>query len=313
MSGFAFGILSEISLVRGTTSFVLFTIFLSVLGYITSAVEYLEDYYYCAYRIIKKLYEELMVIGIINFTIVMLKASGFLDDLEHWIVAVEFTDILFFITALFLIIHAGFLILQALRLDVQYARDYHKHYHDIIGDIKRNTSFFGQLLYKYRYLPGTGLRRQVEFKIIHSLFKDTYHLRSSFDFATYLKSYHEKYAVELVDLGVYNWAIMLIFVAMNFIVIEFTPVTRSCFLSENLMNLNTTVLISTARKLTPNEESLRLGHHDQRCNDLMLSYFVLAAFIMWTFCAGLLLFTRFCEIRSVLIAARSRNDKNNLV
>jgi len=111
MSGFAFGILSEISLVRGTTSFVLFTIFLSVLGYITSAVEYLEDYYYCAYRIIKKLYEELMVIGIINFTIVMLKASGFLDDLEHWIVAVEFTDILFFITALFLIIHAGFLIL----------------------------------------------------------------------------------------------------------------------------------------------------------------------------------------------------------
>ena len=299
MGEFTFGIISEISLVRGTISFVIFAIFLSLLGYITSAAEYLEDYYQCAYRMIQKLYEELMVIGIINFTIVMLKASGFLDDVEVWIIAVEFADILFFITALFLIIHAGFLIVQAVRLDVQYARDHHKHYREIIEEIRQNTSFFGQLLYKYRYFPGTELRRRVEFKIIHSLFKDTYHLPSSFDFATYLKSYHEKYAVELVDLGASNWCILLLFVAVNFIVVKFSPVANPCFLSEDFMDFNITLSSGSERRLNSHEQSLRLGHQHQRCNDLMLNYFVLAAFVMWTFCFGLLLFTRFCEIRQL--------------
>ena len=291
---FEFGIIHSIPLGKGTLSLLFVAFFLFLFEKITSAIDFLQDYYPSAYIMFQKLFKELMNIGIISFSIVMMQASGFLSSEGEWVIAVNFADVFFFLTALFLLVHALFLIIQALRLEVHYARDHFSNIKDVLEKIKNIESYSDRVLYEHQYLPGSCLKRTVEFKIINMLFRDTYSLPKSFDFSCYLKSYHEKYAIELVDIGFINWSILLMFSAGNYLIVSFSGVGYPCEPSDNNDDIKN---LGQQRALSGSGSTMTKELASLRCNDLMLNYFVLAGFIMWTFCWCLLIFTRFCELR----------------
>ena len=188
---FHFGIMKTIHPGVGTISFIAVVCFLIMFEYLTKFIDYMQDFYPSSYQMIQKIYKELMIMGIVSFSVLMVGAS---ISADNWIEAVDFAHILIFFTALFFVVHAFFLILLTASLSNTYQRIHNMKITDILSKIAQNKSWWGKILYNRFavYIPGSRLRSYVEFKILYALFRDTYHLPLSFNFSGYLIGCHEK-------------------------------------------------------------------------------------------------------------------------
>ena len=84
--GFGFGIMSQIPADTGTISFIAVVSFLILFEYITSAIDYMQEYYEASYEMIKKVYKELMIMGIISFSVILYEST---HKAEHdWVIAI---------------------------------------------------------------------------------------------------------------------------------------------------------------------------------------------------------------------------------
>eukprot|EP01041_Mallomonas_annulata_P010434 gene10434-21775_t len=216
---FSFGLLESIRLDIGTLALVSVGLFLILFEYLTNAIDYMKDYYPAAYHMIQKLYKELMIMGVVSFSIVMIESSGYLAHTHtntEWIQAIDFAHILLFFMALFFVVHACFLIYVSMSLATEYQQMHFIEIHEILKRIKSITSRWSIFFYRSKFSPGTEIRHLVEFKIIHGLFRDCYSLPLLFNYPLYLTGCHEKYALALLDIGVFGYGTIMIFAGLNY-------------------------------------------------------------------------------------------------
>ena len=117
--GFQFGILGALSPEIGMISFIVVVAFLIFFESITSTIDYLRDYYPASYQMIQKVYKELMIMGVVSFSVVMFESQSKYSYDHEWIIAIDFVHILLFFTALFYVVHACFLISLSLYMSNQ--------------------------------------------------------------------------------------------------------------------------------------------------------------------------------------------------
>jgi hypothetical protein len=168
-------------------------------------------------RMVQTIYKELMQMGIISLIVVLFEALASQNTLENaheMVLCMEFAHIVLFFVAIFLVTHAFFLmgvsILASKEFVVFYNRplQYLKEQYDALGCIGR-TAFL--------YSPLSSLREEVEFKILHAVFRDTYtHLPLNFDFSMYLQKCQQKYAMRTTEVSIVSWIVVLSIVVANF-------------------------------------------------------------------------------------------------
>ena len=215
---FQFGNLQTISAGIGTISFISVVLFLVVFEYIVSCIDYFKDSYPASFQMIQKVYKELMIMGFLSFTIIIVESVINHNTSADWITSIDFAHILLFFTALFLVFHACILIFFSNSLAVEYQHTHFMKISNILQQIKLvrdSNNTIAKFLYEQRYIPGSALRRTVEFKIIHVLFRDTFSLPHNFNFGCYLTGCHEKYSLELLDIGVFSWFILIVCAGLN--------------------------------------------------------------------------------------------------
>jgi hypothetical protein len=217
--GFVFGMIESLPFDIGSLGFICVLVFLILFEYLTSAIDYLDDYYPAAYKMIQKVYKEMMIMGVVSFSVSMINTSKVLaskKDGESWILSVDFAHVCLFFMALFFVVHACVLIFLSISLSTEYQQIHFMDTQTIINKIKEISSTFYFHWYKSKYIPGSKLRKLVEFKIIHILFKECYLLPQSFNYPLYLSKCYEKYALELLEMGVFSYTILLLMCLLNY-------------------------------------------------------------------------------------------------
>lgn len=66
-----------------------------------------------------------------------------------------------------------------------------------------------------RWLPFSGLRQVMEFKIVQAFFRTTFALPTSFDFALYMGEASDAHILSLVDVEASTWSILLVTCFLN--------------------------------------------------------------------------------------------------
>jgi hypothetical protein len=61
----------------------------------------------------------------------------------------------------------------------------------------------------------------VEFKIIYALFRDTYWLPPNFDYGLYLSGCLERYSLQIINIGLTSWSMMVVLAVANYIRLKF--------------------------------------------------------------------------------------------
>lgn len=260
--------------------------------------------------------------GLVSFTLVMIATSKSLSsDGAIWIESIDFSHIVLFFMALFFVVHACFIILLSKQVSDEYQHHHYMMTRDILDQIKNNTSYWGEYFYKHKWIPGSHLRKLVEFKIIHGLFRDAFSLPQSFNFAAYLTGYHEKYALELLDVGVFSWMVMIAFAGLNFlriVIIDAMDIScTSTILGFNVHYLEasadhsagagghrramTNFLFSNRRRLAINYLSDTLPD----CNARMLSIFIATGYGLLLSLIFVRFLARFYELRLIRYAGVS--------
>ena len=298
---FHFGIMESIQPGVGTISFIAVVSFLIMFEYLTQLIDYMQDFYPSSYLMIQKIYKELMIMGIVSFSVLMVGASMSADN---WIEAVDFAHILVFFTALFFVVHAFFLILLSASLSKTYQRIHHTHIKSILKKIEEDKSWWGKFLNNRlaAYIPGAKLRSYTEFKILHALFRDTYHLPLSFNFSGYLIGCHEKYALELLDIGAFSWMSLIFLSVINLVRVviteEITGNNCTPMSLNRMLRQSSDVKESSQLWLhTSSSRLLFLSSEPYNCSGSSINNFIASGYLLCTWAIILTVIARTYELR----------------
>lgn len=187
---FEFGVIDNIEPGITVTCLVIVVLFILFFEYSIGITEYLFEGSPVYNIMIKAIYKELMLMGIISFIVVMIEAGQ--EDLsttgENWLSGIDFIHILIFYMTIFFVINAFYLMRTSLITSKLNRRYYCEQTSELIKEVK--TTVIGNFWYEFRYnmnyLPLSNIRDRVEFKLVHSLFRDTYLLPANFDFPSYI-------------------------------------------------------------------------------------------------------------------------------
>lgn len=293
---FVFGDLIHLPAGIGTLSFILVVCFLIFFEYVTNAIEYLKDFHPASYLMVQKVYKELMIMGLVSFTLVMIATSSSSSESGAiWIEAIDFGHITLFFMALFFIVHAGFLIIQSQRISIEYQRHHSLLVRDILNKMRDNASFWGQFIYSHKWVPGSRLRKIVEFKIIHLLFRDAYAIPLSFNYPSYLTSCHEKYALQLLDIGVFSWLSMIGFSILNFVRVVLVDV-GSVGCTYTVLGFPVTKIVQNHRRKL---DLSYLTDNQLDCEARMLSFFIASGYSLFCIQLTVLFLARMYELRLI--------------
>jgi len=215
MAGFEFGAISYISVVTGTECFVAVVLFLLFLEYVLIGVNLLKEFFPSSYLMLQKIFKELMIMGIVSFSIVMLQSSQTLKS-EDVILAIESAHILLFFKALFYVANAIFLIKLCALSSIKNRNFQRLSIEFILHEILSMNGALERFLFNSSMLPGSQRREMVEFKVYEIFFKRTYSLSEGFSFADYLNGCNQKRCIRLLDVGVLTWIMIIVLSLLNY-------------------------------------------------------------------------------------------------
>ena len=155
--------------------------------------------------------------GIASFIILLYESLVPNHDLvtaHEWLLCIEFAHILLFFLAIFFVIHAFFLMGVSIFATKKFIRFFHRSYHDILQSYNNMNS---SQKFIFKNIPFSSFREEVEFKILHSLFRDTYcQIPYDFDFSLYLQKCFQKYAMRTSEVSIYSWLAVIVVIIANY-------------------------------------------------------------------------------------------------
>lgn len=286
--GFQFGSVNSIESIEGTECLIIIVVFLLIIEYINKFVDNLKQTKIAIYFMIQKIFKELMIMGIISFSITMMETSEVVHRHINYIESIEFVHILLFFMALFYVAIAIGLIRLASYFAIENRAYHYKDTKKVLLDASNPRSYFGNFLYHSEFLPGSQLRELIEFKVFHSFFIKTYSLPPKFNFSDYLDGCFEKYALELLDVGLFSWLSVIFLALLNLGRVELMKA----------MELPCTAHTS--------EEAVEDGsytaiHVDRECANFNIKVFLVGGGIITIIAIILLVISRVYEIRYNII------------
>lgn len=220
MGGFEFGNVQELSSRITLVTFIAVVAFVVFFDFLVGLMEYFLSGSQLYNRMIQLIYKELMLMGLVSFTIIMAEAlqknsESHNPNYERWIEGIEFSHILIFYLTFFFVAHAFYL----MRTSVVCARKYRQRFCEkpkhLIDKVENQTDQ-EKLLYTFTYMPFQDLRTRVEFQLIHFLFNETYLLSEGFNFASYLSGCFDRYALKTINRSMFTWFILMILSVLNY-------------------------------------------------------------------------------------------------
>ena len=213
--GFEFGVINEIPVITGTECFIATILLLLVFEYILGGVDLLKDVFPTAYLMFQKIFKELMIMGIVSFTVVMFETSRIFKS-EEILLAVDVAHILLFFMALFYVVNA-ILLIQLCALSAAKNRKFYRlSLENVLSKMYLSRGLFENFLFQWSIIPGLERREMIEFKVYEIFFKKTYSLAENFAFADYLIGCNQKRCIRLLDMGVFTWVIIIILSLLNY-------------------------------------------------------------------------------------------------
>lgn len=287
--GFHFGLIGSISPFYSFVAFICTISFIICFDYLTGILEYFlqnEKFYS---RIVQVIYKELMIMGVISFSIVMYEATHNLvsPNEEQIIVAIDFAHIVLFYLTIFFVLYALYLIVISLHFSFKYRQYDTYSIIDLVESVERNyESLLGRLTFRMKYLPLSSHRNVVEYKMIQSIFNASYLVPPDFNFAGYLNGCFLRYALKTVNRSFLTWFLLIASVGLNYIRLGY--VDYSCAIRGS---------IPVARKRSLSAENV--DAMDRDCRITILRTFLAFGAILSLFSVILLGVSRLYKIRLV--------------
>lgn len=158
----------------------------------------------------QRIYREVMIMGLSSFVLGIVETANISLGRE-WDLAYYFADQCAFVTAVFFACHGLGLMAISVRDSKGWERAGKIDSHQLLLDaqqFQKNHS----IIWSHRFFPFCSTRNQVEFRVFQALFSSTYHIGSdciTFDFAQYLRKYHENNLIKLINLDAWKWFLVL--------------------------------------------------------------------------------------------------------
>ncbi len=221
---FAFGIMATLDSVESMISLYMVIVFIILFNFATGLLEFCLEDFPLYNRMVQNIYKELMQMGIVSFIFLLYQSSSNSTpshETETWLISVDFAHILLFFVALFFVLHAFFLMGTSFLSSAAYVKMYCKNVFHLIEAISE-MSWLDSVLFHTMSFSLSTVRQDVEFKIMHALFRDTYFkLPENFNFSLYLAKCFERYALNTLEVGIFSWVTVIILVAVNFVRLRF--------------------------------------------------------------------------------------------
>lgn len=217
--GFEFNDVGELSAAPTLVCFLCVIVFIVLFEYVIGITEFVLEESKLYHEMMQMIYKELMLMGLVSFTVIMLEASDVTsqDGAEEWLVGVDFAHILIFYVTFFLVAHAFFLLRTSIISSRKYRRMFYETAESLLTDVsqlRKNRVFSG--LYNFVYLPLSSSRENVEFYMIHQLFRDIYWLPKEFNFPAYVSGCFDRYALKTIKRSLFSWLALFILVLLNY-------------------------------------------------------------------------------------------------
>lgn len=221
MAGFEFGNVQELNSRITLFTFIAVVAFVVFFDFLVGLMEYFLSGSQLYNKMIQLIYKELMLMGLVSFTIIMAEAlqknSQAHDPNYHkWILGIEFSHILVFYLTFFFVAHAFYLMRTSVICSRKYRQRFCEQPKHLIAKVE-NQSDQEKLLYGFTYMPFQDLRNRVEFQLIHFLFNETYLLSEGFNFASYLSGCFDRYALKTINRSMFTWLILMILSVLNYV------------------------------------------------------------------------------------------------
>ena len=219
---FEFGALSSINPITATLAFIITIIFLLFFEFLTGALEYVIEGHLIYNQMLQKIYKELMCMGFVSFVLAIYRAENNAAHLDSLFQVTEFIEYVLFFQAIFYVAHSLYIMFISVMTSSYYEKLHARSVLDILEQFtKLENTWSARILSTISFLPLSRTIQEAEFKIIYALFRDTYWLPLDFDYGAYLSGCLANYALKLINVGVYSWAIMITLSLLNLARLKF--------------------------------------------------------------------------------------------
>eukprot|EP00520_Triparma_pacifica_P009032 CAMPEP_0118640094 /NCGR_PEP_ID=MMETSP0785-20121206/4571_1 /TAXON_ID=91992 /ORGANISM="Bolidomonas pacifica, Strain CCMP 1866" /LENGTH=735 /DNA_ID=CAMNT_0006531461 /DNA_START=289 /DNA_END=2496 /DNA_ORIENTATION=+ len=168
-------------------------------------------------EMVDKIYRELTILGLISFIIFLTLQSG-AELNDSYFLAFEFSHIVIFFAALYFVLSAAFMMFMNSRMKIFIDQVAAKSSDQCIKDYKAHQGKIGHF--------GNLKSSQVEFKLYDTFFCSTHKLPISvFDFGMYMRDIFDEHVVQLIEVEISSWIIMIILLGVNIFLIEVLNIT----------------------------------------------------------------------------------------
>jgi Ca2+-binding EF-hand superfamily protein len=211
-----YGEVKEIGPLPGTIIFIAVIVLITVLEYLFDCLDEIAKRKDCV-EILIKLKFELMILGMISFTVFIFESSAG-EELtsSEWFEAFDLAHILILFIAIAFIVQALFLF--------QYATNAGKHYllhlRAATVDCLDRLTHFEEMKVSVTAPDYVDLVNTIEFKILEKLFFETYKqkgIATTFDVAKYVGYLFHTYIAEIGEVSKLSWLMLAVLVALNLI------------------------------------------------------------------------------------------------
>ncbi|RYH28530.1 hypothetical protein EON65_11870 [archaeon] len=223
MGGFEFGEISYLDPTKTLFCFIMVICFVVAFDVTIGVMEYYLEGSPIYNRMVQTIYKELMLMGVVSFIIIMVRAGRLASNYAtaesgaEWVLGIDYAHIVLFFLTVFFVLHALYFMKKSLSSNATYRRKYTKEVAAMIKELDVvETNAQASFFYYLQYLPFSQLRDQVEFYLMVSLFRDTYWLPLEFNFADYLSGCFSRYSLKTIDRSFYSWLVILVIVVLNF-------------------------------------------------------------------------------------------------
>lgn len=120
-------------------------------------------------------------------------------NVESFLSAVDFAQIVLFKIAIFFVVHALYLIKLSLSIESLCPAYFAEKTSDLRNKVQEMyQNYRRSFWFRQQYLPFSTARDLVEFSLIHSLFYSAYALPKEFNFAVYLSGSFARFLLKLI-------------------------------------------------------------------------------------------------------------------
>ena len=220
MAGFQFGNVQDLNSTITLGSFLAVIAFVVIFDFLIGLMEYFLSGSQLYNRMVQMIYKELMLMGLVSFTIIMVNASQSAAEIEtesykYWIGGVEFSHILLFYLTFFFVTHAFYLMRTSVICSDSYRLMFVEPLSKIVTEVE-NLTVREKAYFNSQYLPLCSIRNRVEFQLILKLFNETYFLCEGFNFASYLSGCFDRYALKTINRSMFTWFVLMILSILNY-------------------------------------------------------------------------------------------------